>query len=157
MKKIIKLNVNGETYEVNVEVHSSLLEVLRGQLNYTGVKQGCDGTGECGTCTVLINGKPVYSCLLLAVEADGCNITTIEGLAKGDKLHSIQEAFMQTGALQCGFCTPGMILTTKALLEENPRPTLQDIGKALEGNLCRCTGYTKIFEAVQIASKRGGD
>lgn len=152
MKRGIELVVNGEQYKVIVEPYRTLLDVLRDDLGLTGTKNGC-GMGECGACTVLMDGKPVSSCLTLAVRADGKNITTIEGIADGEKLHPLQQAFVEYGAIQCGFCTPGMILTAKALLEENPRASEEEIKLGLVGNLCRCTGYVKIIEAVMEARK----
>ena len=143
----IELKVNGYTYEVMVKPHQTLLDVLRSHLDLTGTKEGC-GLGECGACTVLLNGKPVNSCLVLALEADGSEILTIEGLAQGTNLHPIQKAFVEGGAIQCGFCTPGMVMATLGLLAENPKPSRGEIKKALIGNLCRCTGYKKIIEAV---------
>lgn len=148
MKQLIQLRVNGEAYEVEVEAKKTLLEAIREDIGLTGPKEGC-GTGECGSCTVLIDGKPVVSCLLLAVEAQGRDILTIEGLAKDGQLHPVQQAFIQHGAIQCGFCTPGMILSAKALLDKNPAPSEAEIREAISGNLCRCTGYTKIIEAIQ--------
>lgn len=153
MKQIIELKVNGETHEVAVQPWRTLLEVLRDELGLTGTKNACDG-GECGACTVIMDGKPVVSCLVLAVEAQGKDILTIEGMAKDGKLHPIQAAFVEHGAIQCGFCTPGMIMSTKALLDENPNPTEEEIRKGISGNLCRCTGYVKIVEAVQAASPK---
>ncbi len=147
----VKLNVNGREEYVTVPSQKTLLEVLRDDLNLTGTKCGCED-GSCGTCTVLLNGSPVRSCLLLAVETQDCEIVTIEGLSDGEKMHPVQEAFINFGAVQCGFCSPGMILTAKALLESNPSPTEADVRKAISGNLCRCTGYTKIVEAVIAAS-----
>ena len=147
MKHLIKINVNGTDYELAVKPSTTLLDLLRDQLLLTGAKKGCE-LGDCGACTVLLNGKAVNSCLVLALEADGQNIITIEGLAEGEKLHPIQQAFVEKGAIQCGFCTPGMILRTKALLDENSDPSEEEIKKELSGNLCRCTGYTKILEAV---------
>jgi len=152
LKILINLNVNGNDYEVAVNPAATLLEVLREQLRLTGTKKGC-GLGDCGACTVLLNGKAVNSCLVLAAEADSQNILTIEGMAKGEELHSIQRAFIEKGAIQCGYCTPGMILRTKSLLDENSDPSKDEIKEALSGNLCRCTGYTKIFEAVETASE----
>ena len=149
---MIKLKVNGELYEVAVQPWRTLLEVLRETIGLTGTKKGCD-EGDCGACTVLMDGKPVPSCLILAIEAQGKDIATIEGLAEGDKLHPIQEAFVKHGALQCGFCTPGMILSAKALLDENPKPTAEEIKFAIAGNLCRCTGYVKIIEAIQAVAE----
>jgi aerobic carbon-monoxide dehydrogenase small subunit len=153
MKRMIQLRVNGETHDLRVEPRHTLLKVLREELGLTGTKKGCD-VGDCGACTVLMDGKPVNSCLVLAVEVNGQEITTIEGLEKNGKLHPLQEAFLQCGAVQCGFCTPGMILSAKALLDENPNPSEEEIRKAISGNLCRCTGYAKIVEAVKVASTR---
>jgi carbon-monoxide dehydrogenase small subunit len=153
MKQEILLVVNGETYRLTVEPHRTLLDVLRDDLGLTGTKNGC-GMGECGACTVLVDGKPVSSCLTLAIGADGKSVTTIEGLADGNKLHPLQQAFVDCSAIQCGFCTPGMILTAKALLEENPNASEEDVKLGLVGNLCRCTGYVKIVEAVMAARKR---
>ncbi|MEM4188792.1 MAG: (2Fe-2S)-binding protein [Candidatus Hadarchaeum sp.] len=153
-KKIqIRLNVNGKDYEVEVKPHWTLLQVIRDQLGLTGTKYGC-GTGECGACTVLIDGKPMTSCLVLAASAEGRKIVTIEGISSDGKLHPIQEAFIEEGAIQCGYCTPGMILTAKALLEKNPSPTEEEVRRAIDGNLCRCTGYVKIVKAILKASKR---
>lgn len=146
-KRIIQLTVNGEEYEVVVAPNQTLLEVLRDDLHLTGTKEGC-GEGACGTCTVLLNGKPVRSCLTLAVEVQGREITTIEGLAPMGELHPVQKAFVEYEAIQCGFCSPGMILTTKALLDEDPNPTEQEVRRAVSGNVCRCTGYAKIVEAI---------
>jgi len=155
VKRNITLKVNKKIHELSVDLHRTLLEVLRDDLAWTGTKCGC-GQGECGSCTVLVEGKPILSCLTLAVSVDGKEITTIEGLADDGKLHPLQEAFIHYGAVQCGFCTPGMILTAKALLAENPEPTEEDIKQYLKGNLCRCTGYTKIVEAVLAAAKQNG-
>jgi carbon-monoxide dehydrogenase small subunit len=152
MKRSIQLKVNGDYYETVVDDRRTLLEVLRESLGLTGAKKGCD-EGECGACTVLIDGKAVLSCLVLAVEVQGKEITTIEGLAQGGKLHPIQEAFVEYGAVQCGFCTSGMIMSAKALLDKNPKPTKEEIKTAIAGNLCRCTGYIKIIEAIQAAAK----
>jgi carbon-monoxide dehydrogenase small subunit len=152
MKQDITLKVNGESYEVRVKPSETLLEVLRDKLGLTGTKEGCD-TGKCGACTVLIDGKAVRSCLTLAIAARDKEITTIEGLAQGEKLHPIQQAFVEHGALQCGFCTPGMIMFSKAFLEDNPHPTEKEIREALVGNICRCTGYVKIVEAIQASAK----
>jgi len=151
--KEIRITVNGKLHELSVRPHATLLEVIREDLGLTGTKEGC-GVGECGACTVIMNGTSVNACLVLAAQADGKEITTIEGLAQGDKLDPIQEAFYEIGGLQCGFCTPGMIMATKALLAEKPEPTDQEIRKGLEGNFCRCTGYTKIFESVREASRK---
>jgi aerobic-type carbon monoxide dehydrogenase small subunit (CoxS/CutS family) len=148
MKKMtISLIVNGQEYDLVIPVNRTLTQVLRENLRLTGTKQGC-AVGDCGSCTVLLNGQPVNSCLVLAVEADGQEITTIEGLADGEKLHPLQQAFVDLGAIQCGFCSPGMILTSKALLDKNPAPTEKEIRQAISGNLCRCTGYQKIVEAI---------
>jgi len=152
MKTIISLVVNGEQVEAAVQSNTTLLQFLREDLGLTGTKHGC-GLGDCGACTVIMDGKPVNSCLVLAVQANGRNVLTIEGLAENGKLHPIQRAFVDKGAIQCGFCTPGMILSAKALLAENPKPTEQEIRTAISGNLCRCTGYQKIVEAIQEAAK----
>ncbi len=147
----IALRVNGQDFLVAVEDHWTLLDVLRNVVGYTGAKKGCD-KGECGACTVILNGKAVQSCLVLAVQAQGKEITTIEGLSREGRLDPIQEAFHELGAIQCGFCTPGMIMTTKALLARNQSPSVDEIKKELSGNLCRCTGYIKIIEAVRRAA-----
>jgi aerobic-type carbon monoxide dehydrogenase small subunit (CoxS/CutS family) len=152
-KQEIQLEINGNTYSISVLPQRTLLEVLREDLGLIGTKEGCS-EGECGVCTVLLDGSPVRSCLLLVVDVRGRKITTIEGLSKNGRLHPIQNAFIEHGAIQCGFCTPGMILSAKALLDENPSPTEEDIRVALSGNLCRCTGYVKIFKAVQAAALR---
>ena len=152
-RRQIKVTVNGEIYEISVKPKKTLLDLLREDLNLTGTKMGC-GNGECGACTVLINGKPVNACLFLAVEADGKEIFTIEGLADGSMLHPLQEAFIKYGAVQCGYCSPGMILSAKALLDENPRPSVEEVKKAIAGNLCRCGGYNKIVKAIlSVAAK----
>ncbi len=151
MKHAIELKVNGEIYEMDVEPRRTLLEVLRDNLGLTGTKKGCDD-GNCGTCTVLIDGSPMNSCLLLAVEVQGREIETIEGVATGEELHPVQKAFVELGAIQCGFCTPGMILSAKALLDRNPHPSDDEVKRALAGNFCRCTGYAKIIEAVRAAA-----
>ena len=148
----ITLTVNGKTYELSVRPWATLLEVLREDLGFTGTKEGC-GVGECGACTVIMNGKTVNSCLVLAPEADGTEITTIEGLAEGDALDPVQEAFFEMGGLQCGFCTPGMILSAQALLNKNPSPTRQEIREGIAGNLCRCTGYENIVDAIEATAK----
>ncbi len=153
MKKIIELFVNGEPVEVAVEPRETLVEVLRDHMGLTGTKEGC-GTGECGSCTVLVEGRPILSCLIPAVECHKQNIVTIEGIGKENRLSPVQQAFVDCGAIQCGFCTPGMVLSSEVLLKENPKPEETDIYKALEGNLCRCTGYNKIIEAVHLASKQ---
>jgi carbon-monoxide dehydrogenase small subunit len=152
-KTRIRLRVNGEEREVLAPVHHTLLEVLREELNLTGTKHGCE-LGECGTCTVLVDGRPILSCLTLPVECEGRPIRTIEGMASCGELHPLQRAFADLGAAQCGYCTPGFLLVAERLLEENPRPTRQQIAEALAGNLCRCTGYLKIFEAVELAAAR---
>ena len=147
MKRVLKLHVNGEIFEILSEPHKTLLEVLREDLGLTGTKRACD-LGTCGACTVLINGKPHLSCLTLAADAQGKEILTIEGLSQDGELHPLQKAFVDQGAIQCGFCTPGMILTAKAFLEEHPHPSEEEVKKAISGNLCRCTGYVKIVEAI---------
>jgi carbon-monoxide dehydrogenase small subunit len=148
MKQIIYLHVNGEKHEVFTEIHKTLLEVLREDLGLTGTKRGCD-LGTCGACTVLLNGKPCLSCLTLAMDVQEKEILTIEGLSQNGDLHPLQQAFVEKGAIQCGFCTPGMILTAKAFLDENPRPSEREVKRAISGNLCRCTGYVKIVEAIR--------
>jgi carbon-monoxide dehydrogenase small subunit len=152
MKRIIELTVNNEPVEAAVDPNRTLVQFLREDLGLTGTKHGC-GLGDCGACTVILDGRPVNSCLVLAVQAHGREVLTIEGLAENGKLHPIQRAFVDKGAVQCGFCTPGMILSAKALLDENPRPTEHEIRTAISGNLCRCTGYQKIVEAIEEASK----
>ena len=152
MKQLIALRVNGETYEVAVQPWRTLLEVIRNDIGLTGAKRGCD-EGDCGACTVIIDGKPVSSCLSLAIEAQGKDILTIEGLAKNGQLHPLQSAFVEHGGIQCGFCTPGMILSAKALLDENPKPTEEEVREGISGNLCRCTGYVKIVEAIMAVSE----
>ena len=153
MKAQLGLIVNGEGHEILVAVHKTLLEVLREDLGLTGTKHGCE-LGECGTCTVLVDGEPVLSCLALPVECQGREIKTVEGMALGGQLHPLQQAFAELGAAQCGYCTPGILLTAEALLVENPTPTRDEIKQALAGNLCRCTGYTKILDAVELAALR---
>ncbi len=148
MKRELELNVNDELWEVNVEPHKTLLEVLREDIGFTGAKEGC-GLGACGTCTVLVEGAPLLSCLTLALEVQHKRITTIEGLVEGGRPDPVQKAFIEHGAIQCGFCTPGNILSAKALLDRNPRASREEIEEALAGNLCRCTGYQKIVEAVE--------
>jgi carbon-monoxide dehydrogenase small subunit len=151
MKTLINFKVNGKGYDLAVEPNKTLVDLLRYDLGLTGTKKGC-GTGECGSCTVIFNGKPVNSCLVLAIQANGAEILTIEGLKPPLGLHPIQQA-VEKGAIQCGFCTPGMILSASSLLKQNPNPTEAEIRTALSGNLCRCTGYQKIVEAVQSVSK----
>ena len=153
MKRVIKLHVNGEEFEVLTETHKMLLDVLREDLGLTGTKRGCD-LGTCGACTVLIEGKPYLSCLPLAADVQGKKILTIEGLSQKGELHPLQNAFVEKGAIQCGFCTPGMILTAKAFLDEQPHPSEGELKKAISGNLCRCTGYVKIMEAILSVSEK---
>ena len=153
-KTAIILNVNNETFDIVTFPNQTLLEVLRDHLHLTGTKESC-GEGACGSCTVLLNGVPVRSCLTLAIAAQGKEITTIEGLSKGEKLHPVQEAFVNHHAIQCGFCSPGMILTAYALLKENPNPTEAEIRRAISGNVCRCTGYAKIVEAIKSLAEEG--
>lgn len=147
----IKLTINGESYDVTVPPNRTLLDFLRQDVELMGTKSGCE-TGDCGACTVLLDGKAVNSCLVLAVEADGKDVLTVEGLARGLELHPLQEAFIEHGAVQCGYCTPGMLLSAKDLLDENPRPTESEVREALAGNLCRCTGYYAIVKAVLAAA-----
>jgi carbon-monoxide dehydrogenase small subunit len=153
VKTQITLTVNGETRDLIVAVHKTLLEVLREDMGLTGTKHGCE-LGECGTCTVLVDGEPVLSCLALPVEIQGRDIRTVEGMADGSRLHPLQQAFAELGAAQCGYCTPGILLTAEALLEDNPTPSRDEVRVALAGNLCRCTGYTKILDAVELAALR---
>ena len=153
MKTLLMLQVNGETRDVFVPAHKTLLEVLREDLNLTGTKHGCE-LGECGTCTVLVDGLPVLSCLALPVELQGREIKTVEGMAEDGRLHPLQQAFAELGAAQCGYCTPGILLTAEAFLAANATPTRDEVRLALSGNLCRCTGYTKILEAVELAALR---
>jgi len=149
----IELTVNGKKRKTDTTTSTRLLDLLRDDLHLTGTKEGC-GKGECGACTVIMNGELVVSCLILAPQADGAVITTIEGIGSGDHLDLIQEAFIETGAVQCGFCTPGMILAAKKLLEENPHPDEEEIKRGISGNLCRCTGYQKIIDAIKLAANR---
>lgn len=153
MKNALRLRVNGEDVEVLAPAHKTLLEVLREDLHLTGTKHGCE-LGECGACTVLINGEPVLSCLVLPIEVQGQDIVTIEGMATGSTPHPLQTAFSELGAAQCGYCTPGILLTALPLLQAQPAPDRQQIQEALAGNLCRCTGYIKILEAVELAAER---
>ncbi|OGQ89400.1 MAG: (2Fe-2S)-binding protein [Deltaproteobacteria bacterium RIFOXYA2_FULL_55_11] len=152
MKKKIKITLNGKSMSLEIPAHRLLLDLLRDEIGLTGTKEGC-GTGDCGACTVLLNGRPVNSCLILSGELDGADIVTIEGLKIGPELHPIQKAFIQDGGAQCGYCTPGMLMMSKALLDENLNPTEEEIRFALSGNLCRCTGYAKIIQAVQDAAR----
>jgi carbon-monoxide dehydrogenase small subunit len=152
-KQLMAFRINGEDYEVAAAPNHTLLEVLREELDLTGTKHGCE-LGHCGACTVLIDSKPVLSCLLLALEAREREITTVEGLATGNQLHPLQQAFAERGAAQCGYCTPGFLVSGAALLAQTTSPTREDIKAALAGNLCRCTGYTKIIEAVELAAER---
>jgi carbon-monoxide dehydrogenase small subunit len=157
-KQTINVRINGQAQEVAVESHWTLLETVREALGFTGSKEGC-GTGDCGACSMLVDGRLVTSCLMLAPQADGMDITTIEGLATNGTLHPMQQAFIDTGGVQCGFCTPGMIMMAKAFLDENPNPTRQEVKEGLGGNLCRCTGYVKIVDAVMAAAetmRKGG-
>lgn len=151
MKRIVNLEVNGEPYEVAAEPGATLLEILRGELGLVGAKKGCD-TGGCGCCTVLLDGRAVYSCMALVTTVGGKRITTIEGLARDGKLDPLQQAFVETGAVQCGYCTCGIIMAAKAFLSSHPAPTEPQIRRAIAGNLCRCTGYHKIVEAIRLAS-----
>jgi len=149
----VEFTVNGEPYERDADGDTRLIDYLRQELGLTGVKEGC-GVGECGACTVLIEGKPTLSCLTYLPQVDGKEITTIEGLEEDGKLHPLQQAFVETGGVQCGFCTPGFIMVALELLERNPDPTREEIREWIEGNICRCTGYTKIVDAIQLAGKR---
>jgi len=151
----ISLNINGETYPVVVKSHHTLVRVLREQLGLTGTKIGCEN-GECGACTVLLDGAPVNSCMVLAVEAQGHRIETVEGLSQGGDLHPLQKAFVEHNAVQCGFCTSGMLMSAKALLDRNPHPSEEDVKEAIEGNFCRCTGYKQIVEAIMEVSEGKG-
>ena len=152
-KELLTLRVNGEARTVAAEPHHTLLEVLREELGLTGTKHGCE-LGECGACTVLVDGAPVLSCLTLPVAIGDADVTTVEGLARGAELHPLQTAFAEEGAAQCGYCTPGMLMAAKALLDASPRPTREEIAMAISGNLCRCTGYTAIYEAIEKAALR---
>ena len=150
---VLTLDVNAEKSQLLVAVHKTLLEVLREDMQLTGTKHGCE-LGECGTCTVLIDGRPELSCLLLPIQLEGRAITTVEGMANGSELHPLQQAFAELGAAQCGYCTPGILLSARSLLERNARPTRDEVKEALAGNLCRCTGYTKILDAIELAAGR---
>jgi len=152
VKQLITLTVNGVTHEVAIEPRQSLLQVLREELHLTGTKEGCS-EGECGACTVILDGRTVDSCLIFGLEAHGREVVTIEGVAQGEQLHPLQKAFAEYGGVQCGFCTPGMILAAKALLDSNPHPTEAEIRRGISGNLCRCTGYVKIVEAINAAAQ----
>ncbi len=152
MKIPVTLKVNGETHELTIAPYRTLADVLREEMRLTGTKKGCD-VGDCGACTVLLNGKPVNSCLIVAATVQNSEILTIEGLAKDGKLHPLQESFLKEGAVQCGFCTPGILMSLKALLDSNPAPTPEDVKTAIAGNLCRCTGYSKIFKAAESATR----
>jgi carbon-monoxide dehydrogenase small subunit len=152
-KQIINLRLNGQPHEIAVEPNWTLLETVREALGFTGSKEGC-GTGDCGACSMILDGRLITSCLMLAPQADGRDVTTVEGLAHNGTLHPVQQAFIDTGGVQCGFCTPGMIMAAKALLDRNKSPTLQEIRDGLAGNLCRCTGYSKIYQAVELAAER---
>jgi len=154
-KTLLKLRINGESKEVATEINKTLLEVLREDMGLTGTKHGCE-LGECGTCAVLVDGAPVLSCLMLGVEAENTEIVTVEGMTQNGQPHPLQKTFADLGAAQCGYCIPGILLTAKALLDENPQPTRDEIRQALSGNLCRCTGYTKILQAVELAAKEIG-
>lgn len=150
--KNIKLNVNGKDYTLNIDESTRLLDLLRDELRLTGAKEGC-GEGECGACTVIMDGRTVNSCLVMAFQADGSHILTIEGLEESGELNPIQQAFVDVGAVQCGYCTPGMIMSVKALLDKNPNPTREEIREGISGNLCRCTGYNKIVDAAELSIK----
>ena len=153
----MKFKINGEERELQIEPYRSLLDVLRNEAGLTGTKKGCD-VGDCGACTVIVDGRPLNSCLMLGVEAAGCDVVTIEGLQGApDRLHPLQESFMQLGGAQCGFCTPGVIMMAKALLDENAAPSEAEIRFGIAGNICRCTGYSKIIEAIQAAAKMGSE
>ena len=156
MKKILSLTVNGDTYEVAVPPWKTLLDVLRDDLGLMGTKRGC-GIGTCGVCTVIIDGKAILSCLTLALECEGRSITTIEGISSEGLLHPVQKSFIENGAIQCGYCSPGIIMTAKALLDENPHPRDDEIKEALAGTFCRCTGHVKIMEAVKKAAQPAGE
>ena len=149
----INVTINGKSHSAAADASTSLLDFLRDTLQYKGTKLCCN-TGECGACTIIYNGKPINSCVTLAADANGADIITVEGLADGDKLHPIQQAFIDTGAVQCGYCTPGYIISVKALLDRTTKPTAEEIEEAVSGNICRCTGYNKIVDAIQLAADR---
>jgi len=151
----ISCKINGKSVKASVSPEQLLVDFLREDMELTGTKRGC-GIGECGACTVILDGQTVASCLIPAAAVDGCDILTVEGLSDGEKLHVLQQAFIDHGAVQCGFCTPGMLLSAKALLDKNPQPTREEIKVAISGNVCRCTGYTKIVDAVEAAARQGG-
>ncbi len=153
MNVTIRTTINGKAVSASAEASTSLLDFLRDTLEMKGTKLCCN-TGECGACTVIFNGKPINSCVTLAADANGAEITTVEGLAEGEKLHPVQQAFIDTGAVQCGYCTPGYIVSVKALLDRTTKPTAEDIEEAVSGNICRCTGYAKIIDAIQLAADR---
>ena len=153
MKIPVRLKVNGEIHELSIAPYRTLVDVLREEIQLIGTKKGCD-VGDCGACTVLLDGKPVNACLILAATVQDVEILTVEGLAANGKLHPLQEAFIKEGAVQCGFCVPGILMSLKALLDTNPTPTLEETKWAMAGNLCRCTGYTKMFKAVETATRR---
>ncbi len=149
----VRVKLNGNWVEAETRPDRLLLDFIREDLGFTGTKKGCE-EGECGACTILMNGKAVASCLIPALKADGAEILTVEGMRKKDRLHPLQQAFLEEGAVQCGYCTPGMLLSAKALLDDNPEPTVEEVREAISGNLCRCTGYTKIVRAIQVASEK---
>ncbi|UCC78976.1 MAG: (2Fe-2S)-binding protein [Candidatus Zixiibacteriota bacterium] len=151
MKKLVTLTVNGITHELAVEPRRTLLEVIREDLGLTGSKKGC-GIGDCGACTMLVDGVATFSCLMLAIQADGCNVETVESLAENGKLNKLQRSFVDLGAIQCGYCTPGMLMTATELLRRNPHPSEKEIRRSLSGNLCRCTGYQKIVDAIKAVA-----
>jgi carbon-monoxide dehydrogenase small subunit len=155
-EKTIKVEINGELYEREVEARRLLVHLIRDDLELTGTHVGCD-TGNCGACTILYNGDAIKSCMMLAIQADGASIETIEGLAQDGQLHPLQQAFSEEHALQCGYCTPGMLMAAKYLLDRNPRPTKQDVREAIQGNICRCTGYWNIIDAILAAASRGDE
>jgi len=153
MKQLMRFNINGEIYEAEIDIRRTLLEALRENFSLMGTKKGCN-EGECGACTVLLDGKPVTSCLVLAIEAQGKRVETVEGLSQNGELHPLQQAFVEHGSFQCGFCTPGVLMAARGLLNENAKPTEEEIRRAIAGNLCRCTGYNKIVDAVLDAAEK---